>query len=191
MNDISRPSATSPEKPSAFREPLPDAWIVRLFGRLLALYGSQFADKWAGTDPANVRATWAEKLAGFRDQPEAIAAALEDCDSRPTPPNLPEFLTLCREAAKRIGSRRPALPHIPTAEEIDRAREAANRAAKAVDRSSGFDYLAWARNPGTDIAMRAVVECAERKDPRFVEILADLKARGVCDEDGKLRRRAA
>ena len=32
-------------------EPLPTAWIEKLFERMAALYGSKFADMWRGTDP--------------------------------------------------------------------------------------------------------------------------------------------
>ena len=105
MNDLT-PNEISP----ASVRVLPDAWVERLFERLAALYGSRFADMWRGTDLENVKRTWAEKLGGFAQRPEIIKAALDACDDRPWPPTLPEFLGICREAAKRSPVQLPALP---------------------------------------------------------------------------------
>ncbi len=106
MNEIQAPNATSPENARV----LPDAWVVRLFERMSAMYGSKFSDLWAGVDPANMRAVWADKLGGFAQRPEIIKAALDACDDRPWPPTLPEFLGICRDAAKRSPVQLPALP---------------------------------------------------------------------------------
>jgi hypothetical protein len=106
MNDLQAPNATLP----ANARVLPDAWVVRLFERMSAMYGSKFSDLWAGVDPANMRAVWADKLGGFAQRPEIIKAALDACDDRPWPPTLPEFMGICREAAKRSPVQLPALP---------------------------------------------------------------------------------
>lgn len=172
--------ATSPERPDA----LPDAWVSRIFSRMEALYGSAFSDRWRNTDMVHVRSVWAEELAGFFDQPSMIGHALKALSSRPTPPSLPEFLDLCRQAPR---PQRPAIegPKLTP----DEQRERAQAISKAVDRSAGFDFLGWAKRPGSALAMREIVKCAERKDDRFVAILAQLKADGVCDESGKLLKR--
>lgn len=92
MNDRLPMSATSPERPSA----LPDAWIERLFLRFSAMYGSKFADLWRGCDLANVKAQWAEDLAGYT--PDEIKRGIDACKTgRDWPPTLPEFLKLCRK----------------------------------------------------------------------------------------------
>lgn len=121
-------SVTSPVRPSV----LPESWISKIFDHISGLYGSKFADLWRGTDPATVKRTWAEKLAGFQTMPKAIKEALDALDSKPFPPTLPEFIALCREAAIRHQTDLPKLEHKPTQEELDKAHEAMLRAAGAV-----------------------------------------------------------
>lgn len=78
-------------------------WVRKLFGELQGNYGTRFLDMWRsgqsdsnGDDVGlqNAMALWAEKLAGFRDRPEAIRRALESLPLHP--PTLPEFVALCR-----------------------------------------------------------------------------------------------
>lgn len=88
------PNVTSP----GFVSALPDSWIERIFLKLEGRYGSLFLDRWRGCDMANVKATWAEELAGFKDRPEAIAYALRSLADERFPPTLPEFLAACRRA---------------------------------------------------------------------------------------------
>lgn len=87
---------------------LQQGWIERLFSRLAALYGAAFGRQWQGTNLADVKAVWAEKLGGFTAS--NIASALQSCDERPYPPNLPEFIELCRNHARRQGPQSLALP---------------------------------------------------------------------------------
>ena len=105
MNAPMRQNETLPAKSCD----LPDAWVSRIFERLESLYGARFHDLWKDTDIENVKRTWAEKLGGFSDKPEALKAALDACDDRPFAPNLPEFLGLCRDASKRKGTATLAL----------------------------------------------------------------------------------
>lgn len=96
---------------------LQQGWIERLFSRLAALYGASFGRQWEGTNLSDVKAVWAEKLGGFTAQ--NIAAALQSCDERPYPPNLPEFIELCRNHARRQGLQSLSLPAPQlTAEEL-------------------------------------------------------------------------
>jgi hypothetical protein len=83
---------------------LPIPWIEKLFARFEALYGAKFHDQWRGTNLENVKATWAEKLGGFRDKPNALRAAADACDDLEWPPMLPQFINLCRQAAKRAAN---------------------------------------------------------------------------------------
>ena len=99
---MNEPAATTETSPANVRV-LPDAWIERLFGRLEGLYGAKFHDAWRGTDTENVKRTWAEKLGGFADRPEALKAALDACDDKPWPPTLPEFRALCTPMAEDLG----------------------------------------------------------------------------------------
>lgn len=92
---------------------LPNAWVERLFERLLAMYGRKFADMWGCVEIASLKATWAKALGDLTH--EEIAAGLTRCLDREWPPTLPEFRALCRrqssadtaflEAVKRYPSR--------------------------------------------------------------------------------------
>lgn len=86
--------STNLETPSTSPQPLPEAWIERLFERMSGYYGARFADAWRGIDPAAMKRCWAEELAGYsRDE---IAAGVRALKTRDWPPTLPEFLKLCR-----------------------------------------------------------------------------------------------
>lgn len=177
---MNAPNETLPPRQRA----LPEAWIEKVFSRMEGLYGSLFLDRWKNSDMANVRRVWAEELAGFQDQPEMIGHALKALSNAPFPPTLPEFLALCRAAPRpqRIAIEGPQLS-------ADEQRERAEKMAAAAKKPAAFDFIGWAKKPGSAMAMAAVVECAGKGDERFVEIVAEHKANGVCDEHGKLLRR--
>lgn len=103
--------------------PLPMAWIDRIFSHMGAMYGSKFADLWRDTDQLAVKALWAEKLGGFIDHPKAIKSALDSLDDKLWPPTLPEFLILCRSAVKREEPKVLALDHKLSPEEIEHNRQ--------------------------------------------------------------------
>lgn len=136
-------SATLPENPGESTDALPHRWVGRIFDELATTYGSKFSQMWEGIDPEAVRITWARKLSGFLGQPECIRAALDSCDDRPWPPTLPEFIGLCRDAARRGGPKQLALP----APEIDRVEQErrAREAVASVQKPESYDWLAWAR----------------------------------------------
>lgn len=81
-------------QPAATFTALPNAWIERLFERMAGMYGSKFADMWAGQPPETVKRIWSDGLAGLTG--EQIATGLRACMTRQWPPTLPEFVTLCR-----------------------------------------------------------------------------------------------
>lgn len=74
---------------------LPNAWIDRIFERLLAMYGRKFADMWACVEMAALKDTWAAALGDLK--PEEISKGLGACLTRDWPPTLPEFRGLCRQ----------------------------------------------------------------------------------------------
>lgn len=150
------------------------------------MYGTKFADLWAGCDIESVKAKWVDKLRGFSDHPGVIQKAIDALDERPNPPTLPEFLGLCREAAKRMGTATPALPHKPTAEDEARARQAAEQAAKAIKSkvSDGID-VHWATHPSSHRHFKAIFEAAQ-SDVRFRPHLESMVSDGVCTADGHL-----
>ena len=118
---------------------LQQGWIERLFSRLAALYGASFGRQWQGTEIADVKAVWAEKLGGFTAQ--HIGAALKSCDDRPYPPNLPEFIELCRQHARGANQQRmPASgPQLSADEIAERTRQLEAAAVK----SKKYDYKRW------------------------------------------------
>lgn len=174
---------TSPPRPSV----LPDGWIAKIFDHMAAMYGSKFADLWRGTEPEKVRAMWAEKLAGFADKPQAIKQALSALDDHPFPPTMPEFLALCRDAAKRIGDNKPALPHKPTAEEAEHQRDMAKRIGDAIGAGKMRDGIDqhWATHPRSAAQLGMIFDAAKR-DQRFQPCIDQMVADGICTEGGVL-----
>jgi hypothetical protein len=75
-------------------EPLPTAWIEKLFERMAALYGSKFADMWRGTDPEQVKALWSQELGKLSR--EEVAKGAQALMTLEWPPSLPQFINLCR-----------------------------------------------------------------------------------------------
>lgn len=73
---------------------LPESWTERLLDRLAAMYGQKFTDQWRGVDPTYLKSVWSEELASF--SVDEIKRGLAACRTRPWPPTLPEFLSLCR-----------------------------------------------------------------------------------------------
>lgn len=185
MNDrLPIPNATS----LANQPALPESWVSKIFAKLEARYGSLFHDRWRGCDMDNIRETWAEELAGFRDRPESIGYALRTLADQQFPPTLPEFLAACRRAP--VKARMPALEHKPTAEEREHHADIARRLGDIVGAGrirGGIDEH-WATHPKTEIHLRYIFDAA-RNDARFKQCVAQMVADGVCSEDGKLLRR--
>jgi hypothetical protein len=86
-------------------QPLPNAWVEKIFARLQGIYGREFTGQFStgmvnGIDAGleNAKATWAEELGNFIKWPEAIAYALEHLPERV--PNCIKFKELCRNAPR-------------------------------------------------------------------------------------------
>lgn len=114
--------------------------IDRLFDRLAATYGNEWARRWEGLDHAAIKTLWAHELASFAGRLDAIAWALENLPSRA--PNVIEFRNLCRSA--------PRAPEALLPEpKADPARVAAELAKLDTVRkqatASRVDHKAWAR----------------------------------------------
>lgn len=75
-------------------EPIPMPWIEKLFARLTAMYGNRFLDMWRGLNMKEIKAVWAEQLAGMSGQ--EIRTGVQALIGRDFPPSLPEFIKLCR-----------------------------------------------------------------------------------------------
>lgn len=79
---------------STSTNPLPEAWVERLFERMLLDYGKKFADQWEKADMDKLIAHWARELAGYSGA--EIKRGLDALATREWPPTLPEFKKLCR-----------------------------------------------------------------------------------------------
>jgi hypothetical protein len=73
---------------------LPEAWIERLFERMLLEYGKRFGDQWAQADMDKLIAHWAAELAGYSGA--ELKRGVDALASRDWPPTLPEFKRMCR-----------------------------------------------------------------------------------------------
>ena len=73
---------------------LPELWMDRIWQRLTVRYGQAFLGRWAGVDLADVKADWAEQLAGFTSRPDCIKYALENLPDD-KPPTVAVFKALC------------------------------------------------------------------------------------------------
>lgn len=84
-------------EPSGKRRASP-AGIEWLFAEFSALYGTNLASMWRGTDLTRVKQVWAESL-GMSTRAD-ILRGVEWCkaNGKPWPPNLPEFIAACRNA---------------------------------------------------------------------------------------------
>ena len=167
---------------------LHDSWIEKLFQKFEDFYGAKWAAQYGDFPRQRVKQTWAEELAGFADMGGAIAQALSAQKESPFPPTLPEFLKLCRDAARRMGaSGAPALEHRQTIEERERAAELSKRAVASV-KAPSYDGLLWAKKPKSQLAMNMVADAKKHSNrfPALAKVFDQLVIDGVCDELGKL-----
>jgi hypothetical protein len=118
-------------------DPLPPAWVERLFSKLLSEYGSRFSDMWAGVPADEVKAQWGRRLAGY--EPQEIKRGLDSLE--PTAPTLPKFLLLCRPDGKRPRKPEPEalMPPMVSAEKVAELRQGI---AEIENNRPGLD---WAR----------------------------------------------
>lgn len=88
MTNVTNPNS------STSTNALPEAWVERLFERMLLEYGKRFGDQWAQADMDKLIAHWATELAGYSG-PE-LKRGVDALATRDWPPTLPEFKRMCR-----------------------------------------------------------------------------------------------
>lgn len=88
MTNVTNPNS------STSTNALPEAWVERLFERMLLEYGKRFGDQWTQADMDKLIAHWATELAGYSG-PE-LKRGVDALATRDWPPTLPEFKKLCR-----------------------------------------------------------------------------------------------
>ena len=131
---------------------------------------------------------WAEKLGGFMEEPKSFGEVLANLPDEP--PNLPEFVALCRGAMLRARDGQQAITHKLTPEEDAHNREMAEKALKAAKADREKDHLDWAKRPRSRQAFQEVVKLAnatgQKADPRFRDILDKLITDGRATADNLL-----
>jgi hypothetical protein len=162
---------------------LPDAWIERLFQKFEDFYGAKWSAQYGDFPRDRVKETWAEGLAGFSDKGEAIAKALNTQSSSPYAPTLPEFLNLCREAARRIV---PDVPRLDIKYDASKAKRFADELADVVNSANrGSDPRFWATHPKSHLAFDYIRGAAANNPVVFKPCIDHLIAEGRVSEDGK------
>jgi len=92
-------------------QPLPVAWVDRIFAKLTLTYGRAFLSQYEGIDMHMVKVDWATELAGFQNNPSAIKHGLENLP-KDRPPNVLQFRAICRTTPPPIFKSLPS----PTAD---------------------------------------------------------------------------
>lgn len=168
---------------STLRQPLPLGWIRKLFGELQGNYGTRFLDMWRsgqadtnGDDVGlqNAMDMWAEKLAGFRERPDAIRRVLDTLPKHP--PTLPEFVELCRQSCPKPDHKALPAPNVPPSVIEARQAEAEAIAAKV---AANVPSKAWAHK------LRARYLSGERLMMAQVSLASDALGEVWTDEDGQ------
>jgi hypothetical protein len=147
-----------------------DKYFQRILFRFETLFGSQktkavfnVADESWG----ELSAAWEQYLRAT--DPEIIRAALTSLAENPPewPPALGEFIRLCKQFNRP--EHRPALP--PPPKEITPAGMEIIESAVQQMRTSGFDYLAWAKRPKSAQAI-LLLKRGVNDDRRLADIWA-------------------
>lgn len=121
---------------------LPDPWIEKIWAAMRGTYGAEFDRQWecppcppdvelsehVARYVAEVKAVWGRGLAGFQQNPRAIAHALENMPERP--PNLVQFAAMCRRRPDPMPALdSPKADPRRVAAEVQRMRQATAAAA--------------------------------------------------------------
>ena len=77
--------------------PFPAGWVDSIFARVSVRYGAAWMRQWDGVDMDAVKADWADELAGFEKNPDAIRHAIR-CLPIDRPPTVGQFVALCRSS---------------------------------------------------------------------------------------------
>ena len=168
---------------STLRQPLPLGWVRKLFAELQGNYGARFLDMWRsgqadtnGDDLGlqNAMDMWAEKLAGFRERPDAIRRVLDTLPKHP--PTLPEFVELCRTSCPKQEVKALPAPEVPPSVIEARQAEAQAIAARV---AGNVPSKGWAHK------LRARYLAGERLMMAQVSLASDALGETWAEEDGQ------
>jgi len=157
--------------------------VRKLFAELQGNYGTRFLDMWRSgvTDTnnddvglQNAMDMWAEKLAGFRERPDAIRRVLDTLPKHP--PTLPEFVELCRTSCPKQEVKALPAPEVPPSVIEARQAEAQAIAARV---AGNVPSKGWAHK------LRARYLAGERLMMAQVSLASDALGETWTDEDGQ------
>ena len=140
--------------------------IIEHFG---VLWGKQKVLSNFGSTAEDIDLAKAAWEAQLRSQhTDTIRSALEQLQRDPPewPPSLAQWIQLCKQFSRP--EHRPALPP-PKHEATEVGRQIQAEIASSISKT-GFDYLAWAKFPGSEKAVELLVRGA-REDRRLADIL--------------------
>jgi len=123
----------------------------------------------------NAMDMWAEKLAGFRERPDAIRRVLDTLPKHP--PTLPEFVELCRTSCPKQEVKALPAPDVPPS--VIAARQAEAEAMARQVLAPKVDHKAWAHK------LRARYLAGERLMMAQVSLASDAMDETWTDEGGK------
>lgn len=128
------------------RDPLPPAWVDRIFGRFSAVWGAQkLGAMYPVESQGEVRRVWGDQLGRFSGDTIGRAIQQQIDAGREWPPSLSEFVECCRLVAVARAQHQTAV--MLPAPEIDREatavdREIAQQLANAIKPKPGREWAA-------------------------------------------------
>jgi hypothetical protein len=112
-------------------QPLPAAWVDKIFLKLKANYGTRFVFAYRSgvndehgqdTGIIGAKAEYAQRLAAFKSSPAAIRYALEHLP--PVMPSLHEFAQLCRQGERLAAGQASIEPQLTEQQQRERREHA-------------------------------------------------------------------
>lgn len=99
---------------------IPQEWVCRLFLRMQALYGTRFLYQWREVDPDAMRRRWGIELGKLTHAQIQRGMAL--LVTQDVPPNLPQFVGLCKPGLDPYAAYLEAIAGIAAREQGDIGR---------------------------------------------------------------------
>ncbi len=153
---------------------LPEAWIDKIFEKLVLVYGTDFMNRWRGIEVEKVKADWAHELAGLSQSPEAIKHALQHL-----PPGKPPTVLEFRDLARRVPL--PTFQQLPPAKVSPGVLSAELKRIEQIRQtgSTSADPKAWARK------LIARHEAGQPVRPRSLAMAREALRKPVSEEVGE------
>jgi hypothetical protein len=115
---------------------LPVPWVERIFDKLTVRYGRDFIGRWEGVNITAVKQDWADELARFQQNPDAIRYGLDNLPIG-KPPTVAEFAAICNGRPEAVPRALPSPKADP-----ERVAQAIQGVRKAISQSEPKSW-AW------------------------------------------------